>query len=495
MGAGYSRINVLTVIQTSQGLAEHLRSILGRSPRDGVVIGHDARHNSERFARHAAAVFIQRGFLVWWLEDLVHTPMVPFAIGKYKALAGVMITASHNPARDNGFKVYGSNGCQINTPEDQSIAASILNHLEPTYWRAETESPSIVSVSLAMRSSYKETLAEYLHVKSSLTFPPFVYTPMHGVGLPYMLDMLYYPDSGPLLTPQLLGRMVLVKEQASADPDFPTVKYPNPEETGALDLAKATADRQGIKLILANDPDADRFAAAEKVDGQWHQFTGDQVGILLAYFIFSQLDTAATADDVMLTSAVSSAMLSHMAMDEQFTVEETLTGFKWLGNRALELQGKGKRVHFAYEEALGYMFPQVVHDKDGIAAAGVWLKACAEWNSPWAKLQELYQRYGYFETMNTYWRSPDVATTTRTFARIQAACEMDHFANRRVSRWRDLGSGSDSGSSNGKAVLPSSSGTMMITCWLQDIHNSNETVRLTIRASGTEPKIKRKCRY
>lgn len=267
------------------------------------------------------------------------------------------------------------------------------------------------------------------------------------------------------------------------DANFPTVNFPNPEEDGALDLAKANADHEDITLVIATDPDADRFAVAEKVSDHWMQLTGDQVGVLFAHFL--QETSKSSADHYwMLTTAVSSQMLSVLSHGK-CTTGETLTGFKWLGNRALDLEKKGEIVSFAYEEALGYMFPDVVHDKDGIAAAVIFLCACATWGSPWAKLQQLYERYGYFETMNTYWKSPDLATTQAVFERIResGSPHPTHVAGRKVLRWRDLTLGYDSETGNNVPDLPSSASSQMITCWL-------EGIRLTVRASGTEPKIK-----
>ena len=498
MGAGFSRLNSLTIIQTSQGLAEHLLETERKVKTAGIVIGHDARHNSAKFAKLTAAAFIAKEIKVWWYEDLVHTPMVPFAVRSLEAAAGVMVTASHNPAQDNGYKVYGSNACQINSPVDQHIAASILKNLEPISWDFPETSALMEPILLPTRLAYKKALAEYLQVKNPNNIPAFVYTPLHGVGLSYMMDMLggAYADILLDLPAQKANRKwVLVREQADPDPDFPTVKYPNPEEDGALDLAKATADHANICMILANDPDADRFAAAEKVNGQWHQFTGDQIGVLLGYWTLSQLAHKPTANDIILTSAVSSDMLSHIATREGFTVRETLTGFKWLGNEALTLEKAGKKVHFAYEEALGYMFPRVVHDKDGIVAAGVFLNACAEWGSPWAKLEELYAKYGYFETMNTYWRSPNAETTAATFEKIRNVDISIEFPHMKIERRRDLTTGFDSGTSDHKPLLPVSSSSQMITCWLKNTNHADEAqqaqyTRFTIRASGTEPKIK-----
>jgi len=506
MEAGFSRMNRLTVIQTSQGLAQYLLDNVRRSKEAGVVIGYDGRHNSRTFAESAAATFQAKGIKVWWYEDLVHTPMVPFGVVQLGAAAGIMITASHNPAMDNGYKVYGHNGCQINAPADKLIAASILANLEPVTWETGREVLSkVCNVSEAMIRIYTNSLKKL--ISNSLRFeriPCFVYTPLHGVGLPFMevalkviLDYSVANSQGLIYNAY---DMKVVDSQALPDPYFTTIKYPNPEEKGALDLAMALADDEGIDLILANDPDADRFAVAEKVAGHWYQFTGDQIGVLLGQYISqtqihskdkisASFDTQQTQHRsegmVMLTSAVSSQMLACIGESEGFAVEETLTGFKWLGNRGLEL---GPKFGFAYEEALGYMLPQIVHDKDGIAAAMVFLQACSTWKSPWAKLQALYEVYGYFETLNTYWRCSNQALVSTVFADIRQS-RSSFPVQRGILRFRDLTNGTDTGTYSKKPDLPVDPNTQMLTFWLSG-SLFDDGIRFTIRASGTEPKIK-----
>ena len=338
-----------------------------------------------------------------------------------------------------------------------------------------------------MRVSYHETVHQLMGTPTRDAGLAFVYTPMHGVGLVPMDAMLRALGSH--------DHMIVVPEQAQPDAEFPTVIYPNPEEVGALDLAKATADQQNVRLILANDPDADRFAVAEKLDdGSWHQFTGDQVGSLLADSLIKRSKSARAGQEWMLTTAVSSQMLSVLAEAQGLTVEETLTGFKWLGNRALELEGEGKKVPFAYEEALGYMFPDIVHDKDGIVAAVIFLRVCKDWpsSSPWARLQELYRYYGYFHTINTYWRSPNMEATTAVFNQVRRlGSPHPKFVGRRaVVRWRDLTAAYDSSTSDHRPELPVSKSSQMITCWLMKVDDKDEGIRFTVRASGTEPKIK-----
>lgn len=485
MGAGFSRLNCLTVLQTSQGLAEYLLQEDSGSAAAGVVIGYDARHNSKKFADCAATIFTTKGFTVWWFEDFVHTPLVPFSVQHLKAAAGIMITASHNPAQDNGYKVYGSNGCQINSPIDTHIAAAILQNLEPIAWDTSETSTRKMPILARMKSKYiAEVTREFVGLPKDVEhYLDFVYTPMHGVGLEYFKDVLNKVKLG--------DRMTVVKQQAQPNPNFPTVRYPNPEEHGALDLAKSTADKNGIRLILANDPDGDRFAAAEKTDWGWHQFTGDQVGILLAYYLLLEKSLSFDHRNVMLTSAVSSQMLHAIGSHEGFCVLETLTGFKWLGNTVLGMRKSGSKVHFAYEEALGYMVPDLVLDKDGIVAAIIFLNVCVKWRSPYAMLQQLYKKYGYFVTMNTYWKSPNIETTEKVFATVRSLGDPFPAAvgSRKILRWRDLTLGFDSEPADHVPLLPSSKSSQMITCWLSGTSH-DQGVRFTIRASGTEPKIK-----
>lgn len=485
MGAGFSRMNSLTVIQASQGLADYLLRKHPDTAIAGVVVGYDARHNSKQYAEHAAASFIAKGIKVWWYEASVHTPLVPFAVTNLKAVGGVMITASHNPAQYNGYKVYAANGCQIKTPADAEIAACIAKNIKPATWAFVEDELLKEPILTRVKEEYLETVQQsVMFLGNPDDIPEFAYTPMHGVGLRYFCDVLN--STG------MTNAMTVVLDQAYPDPDFPTVQFPNPEEKGALDRAIITADKNKISLVLANDPDADRFAVAEKIAGRWHLFTGDQIGVLLGYHCFQTLDTVEEGEDYMLTSAVSSQMLACIAADEGFSVLETLTGFKWLGNQALELQRAGKRVHFAYEEALGYMFPEVVLDKDGVTAAVTFLKAVSSWGSPFSILQQLYQRYGYFETMNTYWRSADVSITKKIFSSIRSLGNPHPklVGDRRISRWRDLTIGYDSATADHIPNIPVSTDEM-ITCWLSASH-SDQGIRFTVRASGTEPKIKSK---
>ena len=489
MQAGFSAINSLTVVQTSQGLAEYLLATQENVRSRGVVIGRDARHHSEDFARLSASVFAAKGIRVWWFEDLAHTPLVPFGVCELGAAAGIMITASHNPPQDNGYKVYWENGCQITSPHDSGISAAIDANLNPIV----SVDPGLIgakaiqteSVDAQVRTSYYRIINRIMSkdLESSVSHVPnFVYTPMHGVGLPAMTKAMQ--DLG------LHGQMKVVRSQADPDPDFPTVKFPNPEEKGALNEAIRVANENAIDIILANDPDADRFAAAERVDGSWYQFTGNEIGTLLGSYVLSKYKSPEERKKlVMLSSTVSSRMLLNMAKAEGFQFIETLTGFKWLGNRAKDVLKEGLEPAFAFEEALGYMFPYIVPDKDGISAAAQFLVAASHWaadgNSPYSELQNLYSKYGYFAGANTYLLCPP-QNTAAVFERIVSLDSPypRHVGQQKVCYWRDLTRGYDSATVDHVPLLPVSSSSQMLTAELEN------GVRLTVRGSGTEPKIK-----
>ena len=325
---------------------------------------------------------------------------------------------------------------------------------------------------------------------------------MHGVGWATAADTALRVNNRTLIP---------VPEQIRPDPNFPTAKFPNPEEDGALQLAFDTADRAHENIVIANDPDADRFAVAQKTDNIWRRFTGDQVGVLLAnYLIENELQSNNQRKIVMLCSAVSSGMLRKMigAAGPSFHFEETLTGFKWIGNRAKQLQDDGFVPLFGYEEALGYMFPEVSWDKDGIAAMSTFLFALSHWRkqglSPWDKLQSLYHQYGYHESINTYFISPSPCYTKAFFAKLRGSKAISRMilGPYKIVRWRDVTNGTDYGAWENKLPLDKSS--EMLKFHLAEAVTATHTearatevadakaaeFSFTIRASGTEPKVK-----
>ncbi|KAI7888047.1 uncharacterized protein EV154DRAFT_519070 [Mucor mucedo] len=493
MEAGFARMNDLTVLQASQGLAVYIEEHVQDAKERGIVIGHDHRHHSLDFARLTAFAFLQRGFKVWYYKELVHTPLVPYTIKKLHAAGGIMITASHNPKDDNGYKVYWENACQIIPPHDEGIAQTILENLQPWGWDKDLVSTS----DLVSDPTDQGVIDQYFEeVKALCKFPndnettgvKFTYTAMHGVGTPFAVrafDAFQLPP------------FVQVQEQVVPDPDFPTVAFPNPEEgKGALNLAIQTAEKAGANIILANDPDADRLAIAEKQsNGEWIIFTGNQIGSILGAASFEKAIQAGKTPDqlAMVASTVSSKFLARMGEVEGFKFVESLTGFKWIGNTAMDLEKSGLEVIFSYEEAIGFTIGDIVKDKDGVSA----LAFFAEWATQLYKrgitandyLEELYAKYGYFVSENSYFICHDKPKIQKIFERIRYDAEgkLDYpktIGGHAVTGVRDLTVGYDSSTEDHLPTLPVSASSEMITFRL-----ANNTV-FTIRTSGTEPKIK-----
>jgi phosphomannomutase len=491
MGPGTSRLNDLTVIQAVQGIAAYLRHELGNT-RPQVVIGYDGRHNSSRFAQRSASVLRHAGVEVLLFPNPTPTPMVPFAVRHLHLDAGIMVTASHNPKNDNGVKVYGCNGAQIISPVDELIAAAIEKHRSDVadgawsdQWKQCRDPTSMVV------PAYFSSLAELAvrHVRTVQESNLHItYTAMHGVGGQFAVRSMCEVFGLPA------ERLHVVTEQFSPDPEFSTVKFPNPEEgKESLDLALQTADRTQSSLILANDPDADRLAVAERQsDGKWKLFTGDELGAVLGWWCLEQAKaTWGQVDEnvVMLSSAVSSNILGAMAKREGFRHVTTLTGFKWMGSHAATLTQRDARtkIVFAYEEAIGFMIGSRVFDKDGITAAGVIVALASslarDGQTLTTALGHIYAKYGYHATSNSYMISPRPATTLAIFERLSSTHPRT-VANVAVTRVRDLISGADTGEPSGRATLPTSRASPMITLWFAN------GVVVTVRGSGTEPKVK-----
>jgi phosphomannomutase len=361
IGAGPARMNRLVVRHATAGLAAWL---IEQGVGGGlVVVGHDARHGSLDFATDTAAVLVAAGFRVALCDQVVPTPLVAFATLQFGAVAGIMVTASHNPPQDNGYKVYLGDGAQIVSPADREIEVHIR--------KAAAASVDVAEMPNAAVSTWGDDLrAEYLAgvqridpgtssnlLRSKLRI---VYTAMHGVGAQTMLAafaLAGFTDVHP------------VPEQCDPDPDFPTVSFPNPEEPGALDLAIALAKKVGAHIVIANDPDADRMAAAVP-DGlalsSWRGLRGDELGWLLADHLLTATSEKGP-DRFVATTVVSSSLLRTIAEHHGVHYEETLTGFKYLA-RASMAHPEWTTV-VMYEEAIGFCVGDLVRDKDGISAA------------------------------------------------------------------------------------------------------------------------------
>lgn len=452
LGAGPNRMNRVTVMRAAAGLAQ----VLG--PGKHVVIGYDARHKSDVFARDTAAVLTGAGVHASLLPRPLPTPVLAFAVRHLGADAGVTVTASHNPPRDNGYKVYWGDGSQIVPPVDAEISAAI-----DAAGRVD-ELPLGGSGSLTELG--EDIVDDYIDAVTTLPLGGardlrVAYTPLHGVGAGTL--------TGAFLAANFHNPMA-VEEQRNPDPDFPTVAFPNPEEPGAMDLALALATKINADLVLANDPDADRCAVGVPLgDGSFRMLTGDEVGGLLAEHVI----THTSGDRLVATTIVSSSLLGKIAAAHGVRYAETLTGFKWI-------MRAGERMVFGYEEALGYSVGSdgglPVHDKDGIGAALTVAAIAAQAKQDGRTLTDLLddqaRRYGLHATSQLSVRVDDLSLITGAMARLRARPPAT-LGGRAVETADDLAKG-DGG-------RPPTDGLR---------YRLAGGARVVVRPSGTEPKLK-----
>ncbi|MCW2849485.1 MAG: phosphoglucomutase/phosphomannomutase alpha/beta/alpha domain [Marmoricola sp.] len=450
LGAGPNRMNRVVVLRAAAGLAAYLRES-GAPDGAPVVIGYDARHNSDVFARDTAEVVTGAGLQALTLPRPLPTPLLAFAIRDLGCVAGVMVTASHNPPQDNGYKVYLGDGSQIIPPADAEIAARIA---------------AVGAVADIPRGDGGEVLGDEVLDRYVATVVDLagggprdldlVYTPLHGVGGAVALSALRQAG---------FAEPHVVVAQAEPDPDFPTVPFPNPEEPGALDLATELAAEVGADLVVANDPDADRCAVA--VPGGphgWQMLRGDELGALLAQHVLGL-----RRQGVYATSIVSSSLLGKMALAEKQLYAETLTGFKWIG--------RVEDLAFGYEEAIGYCVdPAHVKDKDGISAllmvCDIAARAKAAGRTLRDLLDDLARTYGLHATDQLSVRMDDVAAIPAVVDRLRDDPPTS-LGGLAVEGVDDLSLGSP-------GVPP----TFGLRFRLAD------HARVVVRPSGTEPKIK-----
>jgi phosphomannomutase len=466
MGAGPNRMNRVTVMRATAGLARYLADT-GHAG-EPVVVGFDARHRSATFAADAAAVLAAAEFAVHLADRHIPTPVLAFGIRHLGACAGVQITASHNPPRDNGYKVYLGDGAQIVPPADAEIAARIetvgpLASVE----RAPAGDPRVTRIGTDLIDAYVAAAVGVAPRRSSPGGPAIraVYTPLHGVGRDVLLAV--FARAG-------FPSPAVVPEQSEPDPDFPTVGFPNPEEPGALDLALGLAVADGADLVIANDPDADRLAVAvpTRSGDDWRALTGDEIGILLADWL---LEAGIGADRLVITTVVSSSMLGRLAEARGVAFEETLTGFKWLARAAIERPEL--RFVYGYEEALGSCVGTLVRDKDGITAALAFADlATAEkqrGRSVLDRLDDLARELGVHATAQRSIPFEGLDGMASMEAAVDALADAPPttLVGVPVSEIEDLRRGQR---------LPPTEGIVLRT----------EGTRLVVRPSGTEPKLK-----
>jgi phosphomannomutase len=494
LGPGPNRMNRVVVRRAAAGFAKFLlRAVAEASPgtRPRAVVGYDARYNSDIFAAETAAVFTAAGIETFVMPAALPTPLLAYAVRTLDCDGGVMVTASHNPPQDNGYKVYlgrhaveeSGRGAQIVAPDDARIAAEISSvgdlasiPLAPDGWTVLdagiVQDYEAATAGLADRGLFP---ARDLKI---------VLTPLHGVGGTTAVSVLKAAG---------FTDVTLVSEQAEPDPDFPTVSFPNPEEPGALDLALGTAMQVDADIVLANDPDADRAAVAAKDPdtGAWRMLRGDEVGALLGAHVVARLAAsrlagsgtdapgsdapgaygsgAASGGGVFANSIVSSRLLSRIAAAAGYAHEETLTGFKWIS--------RVPGLAYGYEEALGYcVAPDLVRDKDGLSAAVLIAElaaaAKAEGKTIFDTLDELYLVHGLHASDQLNIRVGDLGLLDAMMNRLRVN-PPESFGGSAVESFVDLAEGSEQ--------LPRTDGLLYVT---------RDLSRVIIRPSGTEPKLK-----
>jgi phosphomannomutase len=466
LGAGPNRMNRVTVLQAASGLAHYLvqQGFSGRK----VVIGFDARYNSDVFADDTARVMSGAGLEPVIFSHVVPTPVLAFAIRHLGACAGVMVTASHNPPQDNGYKVYLGDGRQIVSPVDEQISKLIKTVTDvreivqgsPGTFVSDDVVETYTSLTSQLIMSGPITDAQRKSVTS-------VYTAMHGVGWKTLQSV--FSASG-------FNEPNAVLEQRDPDPAFPTVAFPNPEENGALDTAIALAKKNSVDVLLANDPDADRFAAAvSNSSGDWVTLRGDQIGSLLGWWLIERAKlTGSNLSGTFANSIVSSMMLESIAKSAGLEYESTLTGFKWVS--------RVNNLTFGYEEALGYCVdPDNVSDKDGISAAAMFMEMLAHLKSQertiWRVLDELALAHGLHATDQV---------SVRVTSSDQVALTMAGIRNTPPTKFGGLQVSSIDDLAIGLGGLPQTDAVIIHLAGNDQIQKA----RVIVRPSGTEPKIK-----
>jgi phosphomannomutase len=479
VGAGPGRMNRAVIIRTTAGLAAHLVAQTARATDAGesvrrVVVGYDARLTSRQFAEDTAAVFVAAGLETHLFRQYVPTPVLAYAARELEACAAVCVTASHNPAADNGYKVYGANAVQIVSPEDREIEAAIHGAPAACDVPMAPMKGGVPEGSLAVPQTLIDGYFDsVLRLSPRVATPEarlalrVVYTPVHGVGgafTPRALAAAGFTDVHP------------VAEQIEPDGRFPTATSPNPEKPEVLRLATTLAQQVGANVVFANDPDADRLAiCVSRPGGGYRALTGNAVGVLLADFLLQH--APAKPASLVVSSVPSTPMAESIAAAHDARFAKTLTGFKWIWNTALELEKDGTlEYRFGFEEALGYGVGRAVRDKDGISAAVVFAElvaaARARGKTVWDELGRLYAEHGVWASAQ-YSHLAERTEDLSSAVAASVANPPSQIGNYRVTAVRDYRTGIDG--------LPPAD----IVEFVLGSHG-----RVMLRPSGTEPKVK-----
>ncbi len=396
IGYGINMMNIHTVMRATQGLAEWVKTLGKEAMERGVVVSYDTRRKSEEFAKATAAVLAKNGIKAWLFDDVHPVPMLSYAVRYLKTIAGVMITASHNPKEYNGYKVYGEDGAQM-SPEDTEKVVSYINATEYLSVEGDFNSPLVTAVPKALDNDYVEELSKLTLSKEAVEKCgkdlKLVYTPVHGSGYAPVMAIL-----------KKLGiNATVVQEQTTKDTEFSTVKVPNPEYKETLSMGIDLANKINADVVFGTDPDSDRLGVALKnEEGEFVALSGNQVGILLLDYILTRLkeDNAMPNNAAVVKSFVTTGMAKALCDEFDVTLYETPVGFKFIGEKIKQWEKDGKHTYvFGFEESCGYLRGTHARDKDAVVASML----CAEMvcyytyigKTVFARLQEIYAKYGF----------------------------------------------------------------------------------------------------
>lgn len=486
IGYGMNMMNVYTVKRATQGLSEWVKSLGKEAMARGVVISYDTRRKSEEFARISAGVLAKNGIKAYLFSDVHPVPMLSYAVRYLKTIAGVMITASHNPKEYNGYKVYGEDGAQM-SPEDTAKVVSYINATDYLSVAADENSDLIVPVPEKLDSDYIEELSKLTLSKEAVekcgANLKLVYTPVHGSGYVPVMAIL-----------KKLGiNVTVVEEQTKKDTEFSTVKVPNPEFKETLSMGIALANKIDADVVFGTDPDSDRLGVALKNEqGEFVALSGNQVGILLLDYILTRLseDNAMPSNAAVVKSFVTTGMAKALCDDYGVTLYETPVGFKFIGEKIKQWEKDGKHTYiFGFEESCGYLRGTHARDKDAVVASML----CAEMvcyyayigKSVFARLQEIYAKYGYVLDLNISVQYSGLNAMKEMNAVVNGlkTLKVDSLAGIAVDAVRDY--------SAAKRTAADGSVTEMdipkCNCVYYELAGGSF---VCVRPSGTEPKLK-----
>ncbi|WPQ68616.1 phospho-sugar mutase [Weissella paramesenteroides] len=493
LGAGINRMNIYTVRQATEGLARLMDSLSEDVKARGVAISYDSRHFSQEFAFESAKVLGAHGIKAYVFESLRPTPELSFTVRYFKAYAGIMITASHNPKEYNGYKIYGEDGGQMPPKESDIITASIREadmFAVPVKSQAELEAAGLLvtigkDVDDAYLSEIKTVTVDQELVNKEGRDMKLVYSPLHGTGALI---------AGQALNNAGFKNVTIVPEQEQPDGDFPTVTLPNPEDPAALAMGIALAKKQGADVVIGVDPDADRMGTAVRLpSGEYQLLTGNQIGAILLHYLLTAKKAAGTlpANGVLVKSIVSSEFAADIAKSFNIETINVLTGFKYIAEQIQNYESTHEHTFlFGFEESYGYLVKSFARDKDSIQATVLLAEVAAYYKSLgktlYDGLQNLFAEYGYFveNTQSLTFKGIDGAEKIAALMAKFRAEQPTSFGNIAVTKFADFTLQTETDVQTGVETTMSLPKANVLKYWLSD------GSWVAVRPSGTEPKIK-----